>query len=157
MLSSIFLFFSFSASEIMFILFVALILFGGEKFPEIARGLGKGIREFKDMSDGVKREIHQQINSYEANPNRDSQTTTNTVTDTPPVPAPPFEPVSDMAPEHGAANPAAVDTHHEPAPVSHEAAETTPQEAEVKPKDADAKEKPVFTPPANTIPYDQSL
>ena len=74
MLSSVFLFFSFSGSEIMLILFVALILFGGDKFPEIARGLGKGIREFKDMSDGVKREIHSQINNYDAEPKRTDTT-----------------------------------------------------------------------------------
>jgi len=37
----------------------------GAKLPEIARGLGKGIRDFKDASDGVKREINNQINSYE--------------------------------------------------------------------------------------------
>lgn len=47
------------------IVFVALLLFGGEKLPEIARGLGKGIRDFKDASEGVKREITNQINSYE--------------------------------------------------------------------------------------------
>jgi sec-independent protein translocase protein TatA len=44
---------------------VALLLFGGEKLPEIARGLGKGIRDFKDASEGVKREITNQINNYE--------------------------------------------------------------------------------------------
>ncbi|MBC8051517.1 MAG: twin-arginine translocase TatA/TatE family subunit [Sphingobacteriaceae bacterium] len=49
--------------EIMLIMFVALLLFGGKKLPELARGLGKGIREFKDASDGVKREIHRNINS----------------------------------------------------------------------------------------------
>jgi sec-independent protein translocase protein TatA len=48
--------------EIMMILFVVLLLFGGKKLPELARGLGKGIREFKDASDDVKREIHNNIN-----------------------------------------------------------------------------------------------
>ena len=48
-----------------FIFVVALFLFGGDKLPEIARGLGKGIRDFKDASEGVKREINNQINSYE--------------------------------------------------------------------------------------------
>jgi sec-independent protein translocase protein TatA len=47
------------------ILFVGLLLFGGEKLPEIARGLGKGIRDFKDASEGIKREINDQINNYE--------------------------------------------------------------------------------------------
>ncbi|HEX8377903.1 MAG TPA: twin-arginine translocase TatA/TatE family subunit [Pedobacter sp.] len=49
--------------EIMLIMAVVLLLFGGKKLPELARGLGKGIREFKDASDGVKAEIHRNINS----------------------------------------------------------------------------------------------
>src|SRR5580658_7730652 len=53
------------SSDMIIIVFVALILFGGEKLPEIARGLGKGIRDFKDASEGIKREINEQINSYE--------------------------------------------------------------------------------------------
>ena len=47
----------------MLIMVVVLLLFGGKKLPELARGLGKGIREFKDASEGVKREIHRNINS----------------------------------------------------------------------------------------------
>ena len=65
MYSSVFLFLNIGSSEMVLIVFVALLLFGGEKLPEIARGLGKGIRDFKDASDGVKREINNQINNYE--------------------------------------------------------------------------------------------
>src|ERR1700752_1722334 len=54
-----------SGPDLMLIMFIALLLFGGDKLPEIARGLGKGIRDFKDASEGVKREINNQINSYE--------------------------------------------------------------------------------------------
>ena len=54
-----------SGSDLMVIAIVALMLFGGDKLPELARGLGKGIRDFKDASEGVKREINAQINSYE--------------------------------------------------------------------------------------------
>lgn len=54
-----------SGSDLILIMFVALMLFGGDKLPEIARGLGKGIRDFKDASEGVKREINNQINSFE--------------------------------------------------------------------------------------------
>src|SRR5579872_1404801 len=54
-----------SGSDLMLIMFVALLLFGGDKLPEIARGLGKGIRDFKDASDGIKREINNQIYNYE--------------------------------------------------------------------------------------------
>jgi len=49
--------------EIMVIMVVILLLFGGKKLPELARGLGKGMRDFKDASEGVKREIHRNINS----------------------------------------------------------------------------------------------
>jgi sec-independent protein translocase protein TatA len=66
MLSSVFLFFEFSAPEIMLILFVTLLLFGGDKLPGLAKGLGKGIRDFKDASEGVKREINNQIDNYES-------------------------------------------------------------------------------------------
>jgi sec-independent protein translocase protein TatA len=65
MLSSIILFLNIGTPELMLIMFVALLLFGGEKLPGLARGLGKGIRDFKDASEGVKREINNQINSYE--------------------------------------------------------------------------------------------
>ncbi len=49
----------------MLIVFVALLLFGGKKLPELARGLGRGIREFKDASDSIKRDISEQINNFE--------------------------------------------------------------------------------------------
>src|SRR5687768_3693594 len=63
MLSSIFLFLNMGTPEIMLIMLAILLLFGGKKLPELARGLGKGIRDFKDASEGVKREIHRNINS----------------------------------------------------------------------------------------------
>jgi sec-independent protein translocase protein TatA len=66
MSSSVLLFLSnLFSSDMLVILVFALLLFGGEKLPEIAKGLGKGIRDFKDASEGVKREINNQINSYE--------------------------------------------------------------------------------------------
>src|ERR1700760_2853169 len=65
MFSSVFLFFEFTPPEIFLILFVVLLLFGGDKLPGLARGLGKGIRDFKDASEGVKREITNQINNFE--------------------------------------------------------------------------------------------
>jgi sec-independent protein translocase protein TatA len=42
--------------EIILIIVALLILFGGKKIPELARGLGKGIREFKDASKGIEKE-----------------------------------------------------------------------------------------------------
>jgi len=43
-----------SAPDITIIVILAIFLFGGKKIPELARGLGKGIKEFKDAQDGVK-------------------------------------------------------------------------------------------------------
>lgn len=41
--------------EIILIVVALLLLFGGKKIPELARGLGKGIREFKDASKGIEK------------------------------------------------------------------------------------------------------
>ncbi len=46
-------------SEIIFILLVVVMLFGADKIPEIARGLGKGMRQLRDATNEVKREINQ--------------------------------------------------------------------------------------------------
>ncbi|WP_442589109.1 Sec-independent protein translocase subunit TatA/TatB [Pedobacter sp. AW31-3R] len=40
-------------TEIILILVAVLLLFGGKKIPELMRGLGKGIKEFKDGKDGA--------------------------------------------------------------------------------------------------------
>ncbi|MBW4890472.1 twin-arginine translocase TatA/TatE family subunit [Mucilaginibacter sp. HMF5004] len=42
-----------SGGDIALILGVALLLFGGKKLPELARGLGSGIKEFKDATNGT--------------------------------------------------------------------------------------------------------
>ena len=47
--------------EITLILIVVVLLFGAKKIPELARGLGKGIREFKDATKDVKEEINNEI------------------------------------------------------------------------------------------------
>ena len=43
--------------ELLIILVVVLLLFGAKRLPELARGLGKGIREFKDATKQVENEI----------------------------------------------------------------------------------------------------
>jgi sec-independent protein translocase protein TatA len=42
--------------EIILIVCLALLLFGGKKIPELMRGLGKGVKEFKEGKDGVEGE-----------------------------------------------------------------------------------------------------
>lgn len=66
MTNNVLLFLNLGTEEVILIVFVALLLFGGKKLPELAKGLGKGIREFKDASDSVKREIHKNINQLTA-------------------------------------------------------------------------------------------
>ncbi|WP_311136410.1 Sec-independent protein translocase subunit TatA/TatB [Hymenobacter aerilatus] len=56
--------------EIMLIMVVILIFFGANKIPELARGLGKGIREFKDASSEIRNEIE---NSGRPTPNQSYQ------------------------------------------------------------------------------------
>ncbi len=46
-----------SGGEIAFILFIAIMVFGADKLPEIARGLGKGMRVLKDATNDIKHEI----------------------------------------------------------------------------------------------------
>ncbi len=47
--------------EIFVIIFALLLLFGAKKIPELARGMGKGIREFKDATKEIKDEIEDGI------------------------------------------------------------------------------------------------
>jgi len=46
-----------SGAEIAFIVFILVMVFGADKIPEIARGLGKGIRTVKDATNDIKSEI----------------------------------------------------------------------------------------------------
>ena len=48
-------------NEIIIILVIVLLLFGGRKIPELMRGLGRGVREFKDAKDNVKKELEDSI------------------------------------------------------------------------------------------------
>ena len=46
-----------NAGELVITLLIIVVLFGGKKIPELARGIGKGIREFNEAKDGIKNEI----------------------------------------------------------------------------------------------------
>jgi len=63
----------FSGPHIILIALVVLLLFGGKKIPELMRGLGRGIREFKDAKDNVQREIEEHVSD-------DKKVTTTTTT-----------------------------------------------------------------------------
>ena len=52
------LFLFISGPEIIVVMLIVVMLFGADKIPEIARGLGKGIRQVKDATNDIKREIN---------------------------------------------------------------------------------------------------
>jgi sec-independent protein translocase protein TatA len=62
-------------NEILLILLVVLLLFGGRKIPELMRGVGKGIREFNDAKSNVRREIEEGVNEKDRVSTPDSSTT----------------------------------------------------------------------------------
>ncbi len=51
-----------SGGEIFFIALAVLLLFGADKLPEIARTVGKGIRQFKDAAEDIKKEVEKEEN-----------------------------------------------------------------------------------------------
>jgi sec-independent protein translocase protein TatA len=61
--------------EILLILMVLLIFFGAKKIPELARGLGKGIREFKDATSEIKEEIEGGVRDLENTANKSTTST----------------------------------------------------------------------------------
>jgi sec-independent protein translocase protein TatA len=50
-------------TEIILILAIVLLLFGGKKIPELMKGLGKGMKEFKDASKGEESKIEDENKS----------------------------------------------------------------------------------------------
>jgi sec-independent protein translocase protein TatA len=58
------LFLDISFGEIFIIVAVIFIIFGPQKIPEIARKVGKGMREVRKASTEIKREINREVNTY---------------------------------------------------------------------------------------------
>ena len=56
-MNNLLLFGSFGWGEMLIIAFVILLLFGGRKIPELMKGIGKGVKSFKDGVKGVENEI----------------------------------------------------------------------------------------------------
>jgi sec-independent protein translocase protein TatA len=52
------LFFDIGTPELFLIILVIIIFFGSKKIPELARGIGKGVKEFKNATSEIQREIH---------------------------------------------------------------------------------------------------
>jgi len=52
-------------TELLIILGVVLLLFGGKKIPELMKGLGKGIREFNNARNSVEEELKEGMREYD--------------------------------------------------------------------------------------------
>ncbi len=74
--------------EIIGILVVVLILFGAKKLPELAKGLGQGIKEFKKASSDMQNELHRSVAEEQHTP--------------PPKPASAPQPTAPTAPSQSA-------------------------------------------------------
>lgn len=66
----------FGTGELLVILLVVLILFGGKKLPELARSIGIGIREFKKACNGIDEDDHLETSMKKSQPKKDSETVT---------------------------------------------------------------------------------
>ncbi len=55
------------APEIIFIVLIVLLLFGGKKIPELMKGLGKGVRSFKEGMSEVEEEIKKPLDNTQPN------------------------------------------------------------------------------------------
>lgn len=55
----------FGATEIIIILIIVLLFFGGRKIPELMKGLGKGMKEFKDASKGESKSNSSEVQKSE--------------------------------------------------------------------------------------------
>lgn len=63
-------------SEWILIVLVVLLFFGGKKIPDLMRGIGKGIREFNDAKENVKKELEAGMNEKDAPKNNPNTTAT---------------------------------------------------------------------------------
>jgi sec-independent protein translocase protein TatA len=69
-----------SGYELIVILLVVVLLFGGKKIPELMRGLGKGVKEFKNGvsgADDIKREMDRSATEISTGMNKQATQSTN--------------------------------------------------------------------------------
>lgn len=69
-MSNLFLLFNLGTGEIFVIVLVVLLLFGGKKIPELMKGLGKGVRSFKEGMEDIQTEIDRPIKKSDDNNTR---------------------------------------------------------------------------------------
>lgn len=74
---------NFGWTEILLIAFVVLLLFGGKKIPELMRGLGRGVREFSDAKNNIRKEMEDTVTDRGTEVKKTSTTTTTSTSPQP--------------------------------------------------------------------------
>ena len=67
------LFMGIGTQELLFIALVVLLLFGGKKIPELMKGLGKGVKSFKDGINGIEENIKDSAEKSETQKNKGNE------------------------------------------------------------------------------------
>ena len=67
------LFFNLGEGEVLVIILVMVLFFGSKSLPDLARGLGRGIREFKDATNNIQKEIKDSASSVQEEVQRNTQ------------------------------------------------------------------------------------
>jgi len=113
---------SLGGGELMVIMLFVLMFFGSAKIPELAKGLGKGMREFKDAMNGVQNEIKAGMNNVESEINKIKDDVAKEIPAMPVIESHPMsQPKSAAAPEiesKAEAENVATEVKTEEAPVS---------------------------------------
>jgi len=78
--------------EMLLIMFIVLLLFGPKRLPELAKGLGKSIREFKKAASGVEEEVRRAMEEEPVKPAPMPAGTIDQQAGAPKPPAPPLPP-----------------------------------------------------------------
>jgi len=67
------LFFNLGGGEIFVILLFVLLFFGSKSIPDVARNLGRGIRQFKDATNDIQRDITNSVNDVKRTIDKDNE------------------------------------------------------------------------------------
>lgn len=65
------LFMGIGMQELIVIVLIVLLLFGGKKIPELMKGLGKGVKNFKDGVNGIEEDLKADTKKEESNPSKE--------------------------------------------------------------------------------------
>ncbi len=65
------LFMGIGMQELIVIVLIVLLFFGGKKIPELMKGLGKGVKNFKDGVNGIEEDLKADTKKEESNPSKE--------------------------------------------------------------------------------------